>query len=150
MSPSVIGITGGSASGKTTVSEMIIKQLDVPWVVLLCMDSYYRPLTSEQVAMAHRSEYDFDHPNAFDFDLLLSHLTDLKSGRNINVPVYDFKIHNRSGERQVYGANIVIFEGIFALYDARIRALLDLKLFVDTDDDIRLARRSKLLLPMIC
>ena len=80
---------------------------------------------------------------AFDFDLLLETLTNLKAGKNVNVPIYDFKTHSRvpNKSRHVYGANIIVFEGIFALYDRRIRDLMDLRIFVDTDDDIRLARR---------
>ena len=140
----LIGIAGGSASGKTTVSERIIKDLDVPWVVLLCMDSFYKALDAEDIAKAHRNEYNFDHPNAFDYDLLLETLENLKCGKSVHVPIYDFKTHSRLPEtRHVYGASVVIFEGIYALFDKRIVEMMDMNIFVHTDDDLRLARRLK-------
>ncbi|KAL2915006.1 Uridine kinase [Polyrhizophydium stewartii] len=142
--PYIIGIAGGSASGKTSVSQRIIKQLGVPWVVLLSMDSFYKSLTPEQIAAAHRSEQDFDHPDAFDYDILFEALRNLKRGIKVDVPVYDFATHSRlSKTTKIYGANVVIFEGILALHDKRVRDLMDLKIFVDTDDDIRLARRLR-------
>ncbi|KND02157.1 uridine kinase [Spizellomyces punctatus DAOM BR117] len=142
--PFIIGMAGGSASGKTSVSTRIIRSLGVPWVILLSMDSFYKPLTPEQVAAAHRNEYDFDHPNAFDYEALHQTLLNLKKGIKVDVPIYDFATHNRLDKSQtVYGANVVVFEGIFALYDKSVRDLMDLKIFVDTDADIRLARRLK-------
>jgi uridine kinase len=123
---------------------MIIKQLDVPWVVLLCMDSFYKVLSPEESAKAYNNDYNFDHPSAFDYDLLFETLKDLKAGKSVNVPNYDFKTHSRTkNSRHVYGATVVIFEGILSLYDQRINELMDLKIFVDTDDDIRLSRRLK-------
>ncbi|TSL47647.1 Uridine-cytidine kinase-like 1 [Bagarius yarrelli] len=128
----VIGLCGGSASGKTTVANKIIEALDVPWVVLLSMDSFYKEL-------AARNEYNFDHPDAFDFDLLVTVLRKLKKGKSIKVPVYDFTTHSRRKEwKPVYGANVVIFEGILAFANKEL-----LKVFVDTDSDIRLVRRLK-------
>ncbi|XP_075606306.1 uridine-cytidine kinase-like 1 isoform X3 [Balearica regulorum gibbericeps] len=114
----VIGLCGGSASGKTTVATRIIEALDVPWVVLLSMDSFYKVLDEGQQALAARSDYNFDHPDAFDFELLVSVLRKLKKGKSVKVPVYDFTTHSRRREW-----------------------LLDMKVFVDTDSDIRLVRR---------
>ncbi|KAI3643371.1 hypothetical protein MP228_012926 [Amoeboaphelidium protococcarum] len=140
----IIGIAGGSASGKTSVSELIISNLDVSSVALISMDSFYKILTKEQIAAANKAEYDFDHPNAFDFDLLFQILHQLKSGQEVDIPIYDFKTHSRLEECiKISGASVVVFEGIFALYDQEIMKLMDLKLFVDADDDIRLARRLR-------
>ena len=142
----VIGITGGSASGKTTVARAIIDALGVPWVCLLSMDSFYRVLSPAESARAYANEYDFDHPEAFDTDLLVETLAALKRGQPVNVPVYDFSTHARRPDSEsvrMYGANIVIFEGILNFVDARLRALMDIKIFVDTDADIRLARRLR-------
>ncbi|KAG4089367.1 uridine kinase [Neocallimastix lanati (nom. inval.)] len=140
----IIGITGGSASGKTTVSERIIQELDVPWVVLLSMDSFYKVLTPEQHKLAEANNYNFDHPDSFDIDLLIETLKKLKKGIAVDIPIYDFKTHSRLKEtRHIYGANIIVFEGIFALYFEEVRKLMDLMLFIDTDSDIRLARRMR-------
>lgn len=140
----VIGLCGGSASGKTTVANKIIEALDVPWVVLLSMDSFYKVLNKEQQELAARNEYNFDHPDAFDFELLVSVLRKLKKGKSIKVPVYDFTSHCRRKEwKTVYGANVVIFEGILAFANKELLKLLDMKVFVDTDSDIRLIRRLK-------
>ncbi|KAI8897566.1 uridine-cytidine kinase-like 1-like protein [Globomyces pollinis-pini] len=142
--PYIIGIAGGTASGKTSVSERIIKQLGVPWVALLCMDSFYKSLTKDQSDAAFRNEYNFDHPDAFDHDVLYETLLNLKKGIKVDIPIYDFSLHARLDETtSIYGANVIIFEGIFALYDKRVRDLMDLKLFVDTDADVRLSRRIR-------
>ncbi|KAL1922355.1 uncharacterized protein VTP21DRAFT_9894 [Calcarisporiella thermophila] len=140
----VVGIAGGSASGKTSVSERIIKNLNIPWVAILSMDSFYKSLTPEQIKKAWANEHDFDHPSSFDYDILYETLVKLKQGKSVDVPIYDFSTHSRLDKtKTLYGANVVIFEGIFALYDQRIIDLMDLKIFVDTDADVRLARRLK-------
>ena len=142
--PYLIGITGGSASGKTSVSCRIINLLNNKSTTLLSMDSFYKSLTPKQIEMAHQQNHNFDEPGAFDMDLIYSTLVDMKKGQRVQVPTYDFSTHSRLAQTQsFYGANIVIFEGIFALYDSRIRDVLDLKIFVDSDDDTRLARRLK-------
>ncbi|CAH8864345.1 unnamed protein product [Trichobilharzia szidati] len=142
--PFVIGICGGSASGKTSVARAIIESLDVQWVSLLSMDSYYKVLNAEQKLQASACKYNFDHPNAFDFDLLEAHLRRLREGKTIEVPEYDFKTHSRSSKTNtVYGANIIIIEGILAFYSQGVTKLMDLKVFVDTDADERLARRLR-------
>ncbi|KAJ0061374.1 hypothetical protein NL108_017392, partial [Boleophthalmus pectinirostris] len=137
-------LCGGSASGKTTVANKIIEALDVPWVVLLSMDSFYKVLTPEEQELASKNEYNFDHPDAFDFELLVTVLRKLKKGKSIKVPVYDFNSHCRRKEwKTVYGANVVIFEGILAFANKELLKLLDMKVFVDSDSDIRLVRRLK-------
>ncbi|XP_035865941.1 uridine-cytidine kinase-like 1 isoform X7 [Phyllostomus discolor] len=139
-----IGLGGGSASGKTTVARMIIEALDVPWVVLLSMDSFYKVLTRQQQEQAARNNYNFDHPDAFDFDLIVSTLQKLKQGKSVQVPVYDFTTHSRKKDwKTLYGANVIIFEGIMAFADKALLELLDMKIFVDTDSDIRLVRRLR-------
>uniref|UniRef100_A0ABM5F807 Uridine-cytidine kinase n=1 Tax=Pogona vitticeps TaxID=103695 RepID=A0ABM5F807_9SAUR len=138
------GLCGGSASGKTTVANKIIEALDVPWVVLLSMDSFYKVLNKEQQEAAARHEYNFDHPDAFDFDLLIGVLRKLKEGKSVKVPVYDFTTHSRRKEwKTIYGANVIVFEGILAFANKELLQLLDMKVFVDTDSDIRLVRRLK-------
>ncbi|NWR81330.1 UCKL1 protein, partial [Centropus unirufus] len=140
----VIGLGGGSASGKTTVATMIIEALDVPWVVLLSMDSFYKVLTKQQQEQAASNDFNFDHPDAFDFDLIIATLKKLKQGKSVKIPIYDFTTHSRKKEwKTLYGANVIIFEGIMAFTDKELLKLLDLKIFVDTDSDIRLVRRLR-------
>ncbi|XP_074032939.1 uridine-cytidine kinase-like lethal (2) k01209 [Leptinotarsa decemlineata] len=142
--PFVIGICGGSASGKTTVAEKIIESLGVPWVTLLSMDSFYKVLNEKQHEIAHRNEYNFDHPDAFDFELLYTTLHRLKQGRKVEVPIYNFMTHARETRtKTMYGANVIIFEGILTFHNPKVNAMLDMKIFVDTDADVRLARRLK-------
>ncbi|XP_042528227.1 uridine-cytidine kinase-like 1 isoform X1 [Dipodomys spectabilis] len=139
-----IGLGGGSASGKTTVARMIIEALDVPWVVLLSMDSFYKVLTQQQQEQAARNNFNFDHPDAFDFNLIISTLKKLKQGRSVQVPIYDFTTHSRKKDwKTLYGANVIIFEGIMAFADKTLLELLDMKIFVDTDSDVRLVRRLR-------
>lgn len=140
----VIGLCGGSASGKTTVAKKIIEDLNVQWVSLLSMDSFYKVLSEEEHNLAEKNQYNFDHPDAFDFDLILKTLQQLKKGKKVNIPIYNFSTHSREKEtKTVYGANVVIFEGIMAFATKEILDLMDLKIFVDTDADIRLSRRLK-------
>jgi len=142
--PFVIGICGGSASGKTTVAEKIIESLDVPWVTLLSMDCFYKILNQKQHEMAQRNEYNFDHPDAFDIDLMVEVLQRLKEGRKVEVPIYNFCTHSRETHtKTMYGANVIIFEGILTFHSPEVLKMLDMKVFVDTDPDIRLARRLK-------
>uniref|UniRef100_A0A3Q3XPT5 Uridine-cytidine kinase n=1 Tax=Mola mola TaxID=94237 RepID=A0A3Q3XPT5_MOLML len=138
------GLCGGSASGKTTVTRKIIEALDVPWVVLLSMDSFYKVLSAEEQSLAASNDYNFDHPDAFDFDLLTNILRKLKQGKSVKIPVYDFATHGREKDwKTVYGASVIIFEGIMAFTDKKLLQLLDMKIFVDTDSDIRLVRRLR-------
>ncbi|XP_035242953.1 uridine-cytidine kinase-like 1 isoform X6 [Anguilla anguilla] len=140
----VIGLCGGSASGKTTVANKIIEALGVPWVVLLSMDSFYKVLSPEEEALAASNDYNFDHPNAFDFDLLVQTIRKLKQGKSVKIPMYDFTTHGRQKEwKNVYGASVIIFEGIMSFSDKELLQLLDMKIFVDADSDIRLVRRLR-------
>ncbi|EJW88507.1 uridine kinase [Wuchereria bancrofti] len=140
--PYVVGICGGSASGKTTVARRIIERLEMPWVTVLSMDSFYKVLTDGQHHLAAKSEYNFDHPQAFDFDLMCETVRRLREGKNVEVPVYDFTTHRRDKQpKLMYGADILIFEGILAFHNKELVDLMDMKVFVDTDPDIRLARR---------
>ncbi|XP_069952306.1 uridine-cytidine kinase-like 1 isoform X2 [Cherax quadricarinatus] len=140
--PFVIGVCGGSASGKTTVARKIIEELDVPWVTLLSLDSFYKVLTEKHHEEAARNEYNFDHPDAFDFELVTKTLVRLKEGKKIEVPIYNFLTHSRETRtKTMYGANVIIFEGILAFYSPDVLKLLDMKIFVDTDSDERLVRR---------
>uniref|UniRef100_A0A3P9M6U5 Uridine-cytidine kinase n=1 Tax=Oryzias latipes TaxID=8090 RepID=A0A3P9M6U5_ORYLA len=140
----VIGLCGGSASGKTTVANKIIEALDVPWVVLLSMDSFYKVLSPEEQVLAAQNDYNFDHPGAFDFELLVATLRKLKQGRSVKIPVYDFTTHRRQKDwKNLYGASVIIFEGIMSFADKELLQLLDMKIFVDTDSDIRLVRRLR-------
>ncbi|XP_035996859.1 uridine-cytidine kinase-like 1a isoform X6 [Fundulus heteroclitus] len=140
----VIGLCGGSASGKTTVANKIIEALDVPWVVLLSMDSFYKVLSPEEQLLAAQNDYNFDHPAAFDFELLVATLRKLKQGKSVKIPVYDFTTHRRQKDwKNVYGASVIIFEGIMSFADKELLQLLDMKIFVDTDSDIQLVRRLR-------
>nr|KJB33964.1 hypothetical protein B456_006G041100 [Gossypium raimondii] len=141
--PFVIGVSGGTASGKTTVCDMIIQQLHDHRVVLVNQDSFYRGLNTEELKRVH--EYNFDHPDAFDTEQLLECVEKLKSGQSVQVPIYDFKQHRRSSDsfRQVNASDVIILEGILVFHDQRVRNLMNMKIFVDTDADVRLARRIR-------
>ena len=140
----IIGVTGGSASGKTTVSKRIIAELGVPWVVIISLDSFYKVLTPEEQEAAARSEYNFDHPNAFDWKLACDTLRKLKEGKSAQIPIYDFTINDRlAKQKTVYGATVIIFEGIMTFVNEELTKLFDVKVFVDTDSDTRLARRLR-------
>ncbi|XP_047047047.1 uridine/cytidine kinase UKL1, chloroplastic-like [Lolium rigidum] len=141
--PFVIGVSGGTASGKTTVCDMIIQQLHDHRVVLINQDSFYRGLTAEESACAQ--DYNFDHPDAFDTEQLLECMGQLKRALPVNVPIYDFTNHRRCSERfrKVNASDVIILEGILVFHDQRVRNLMDMKIFVDTDADIRLARRIR-------
>lgn len=134
----VIGICGGSGSGKTTIVEKI-REL-VGEFAFIPQDNYYR--SAEHVSNVNITGFNFDHPSAFDTELLVEHVTALKQGRPINMPEYDF-VHHRRRETttKVEPGKLIIFEGILIYFDARLRDLIDLKLFVDTPDDIRFIRR---------
>eukprot|EP01118_Nematostelium_gracile_P008637 TRINITY_DN2865_c0_g1_i1.p1 TRINITY_DN2865_c0_g1~~TRINITY_DN2865_c0_g1_i1.p1 ORF type:complete len:470 (+),score=123.85 TRINITY_DN2865_c0_g1_i1:40-1449(+) len=140
--PYVIGICGGSASGKTSVCNKVMKELGIQWVALLSQDSFYRGLTPEESADA--VNYNFDHPNAFDWELLTQTIDRLKQGKSVEVPVYDFSTHSRSATvKTIYGGDVIILEGILIFHSEKLRDHMDMKIFVDEDSDIRLARRIK-------
>jgi uridine kinase len=136
----LIGLAGGTGSGKTSVARAITKKFGKPEVVLLEQDAYYIDLA--HLPLAKRIENNFDHPDSIDFELLKQHIKKLLHGEPITVPVYDFKSHSRTAETQkIESHHIIVLEGIFALYDQEIRDMMDIKIYVDTADDIRLLRR---------
>ncbi|KDP46392.1 hypothetical protein JCGZ_10232 [Jatropha curcas] len=140
--PFVIGVAGGTASGKTTVCNMIISQLRDQGVLLINQDSFYHSLSDEQLEKVQ--EYNFDHPGAFNTELLLSCMERLKNGHEVTIPNYDFKTHKSTlvGQK-VNPSDVIILEGILILHDPRVRELMNMKIFVETDSDLRLARRIK-------
>ncbi|USS93849.1 uridine kinase [Fructilactobacillus ixorae] len=138
--PVIIGVTGGSSSGKTTVSRAILQRLLGHSISIIQQDSYYKDQTD--LSMAERKKVNYDHPDAFDNDLLVDQLRRLLNYETIEKPVYDYTEFTRSTktERQV-PTDVIILEGILTLNDPRLRDLMDIKVFVDTADDIRLIRR---------
>ncbi|KAG0160312.1 hypothetical protein PDIDSM_7839 [Penicillium digitatum] len=139
---SIIGIAGSSGSGKSSVAMEIVKSLNLPWVVILVMDSFYKTLTPEEHHKAYANEYDFDCPESIDFDVLVETLRDLKKGKKANIPVYSFSEHQRQPHTTtLYSPRVIILEGILALHDPRIVEMLDVKIFVEADMDVCLGRR---------
>ncbi|PNS18816.1 Uridine kinase [Sphaceloma murrayae] len=139
---SIIGIAGSSGSGKTSLSLAIIRQLSLPWVVILSMDSFYKPLTPAQSKLAFANEYDFDAPDAIDFDMLVEKLREIKEGKKAEIPIYSFEKHNRVDRTTtIYSPHVLILEGIFALHDPRVLDILDLKIYCEADADLCLSRR---------
>ena len=138
----VVGIAGGTGSGKTTVAKTIAAALPARGVAMIEYDSYYRDrpdLSAEAAPLLN-----FDHPDALETELLVEHLGQLKAGRAVDVPIYDFKTHSRRVDsRRVEPAPVVIVEGILVFVDPRVRERLDMKIFVDTDPDIRVFRRIR-------
>ncbi|KHN43919.1 Uridine kinase-like protein 4 [Glycine soja] len=141
--PFVIGVAGGAASGKTSVCDMIVQQLHDQRVVLVNQDSFYHNLTQEELTRVQ--DYNFDHPEAFDTEQLLRVMDKLKRGQAVDIPNYDFKGYKNDvfPARRVNPADVIILEGILVFHDPRVRALMNMKIFVDTDADVRLARRIK-------
>ncbi|KAK6878735.1 Uridine kinase [Candida tropicalis] len=140
--PYIIGIAGNSGSGKTSISQKIIQEINQPWTVLLSFDNFYNPLTPEESKQAFANNFDFDTPDSLDFELLVETIKNLKKGGKATIPVYSFTSHNRTNKTNtIYGANVIIVEGLYALYDQRLLDMMDLKIYVDTDLDICLARR---------
>jgi len=138
----IIGIAGGTGSGKTTVVDQIIQELPKEQVCVISQDSYYKD--TSHLSYDERVEINFDHPNSIDFDLLNTHLVELKKGNTIQQPVYSFVEHNRTGETvPTAPKKVIIVEGILILTHPEIRALFDVKLFVHADSDERLIRRLK-------
>src|SRR5262245_47802962 len=138
----IIGICGGTGSGKTTVARRILENVRDEQVVFLQQDSYYRNLGDMPVELRH--QINFDHPDALDNDLFINHVKALRAGEAIEMPVYDFSIHSRKSETiHVEPKPILIIEGILIFVDAALRGLMDIKIFVDTDDDLRFIRRLK-------
>lgn len=138
----IIGIGGGTGSGKTTVVEQIIETLPQGQVAVISQDSYYKELS--HLTKAERTKVNFDHPNAIDFKLLCEHLLELKQGRAVLEPVYSFVAHNRTEQTKlIQPTKVLVVEGILILTDPTIRNIFDIKVFVHADSDERLIRRLK-------
>ena len=138
----LIGIAGGSGSGKTLVARTIVRELGSKRVVIIDQDSYYKDL--DEVPFRDREARNFDHPDAFDADLLRAHLRELLEGNAIEQPIYDYTHHRRSKDtRRISDHLVVVLEGILIFHDPELRALMDIKLFVDADSDVRLMRRLR-------
>ncbi|HXQ72250.1 MAG TPA: uridine kinase [Pyrinomonadaceae bacterium] len=138
----IIGICGGTGSGKTTVANRILESVSASEVVFIQQDSYYRNITD--LPLDYRHIANFDHPDALDNDLLVNHVRRLKAGEAVELPLYDFKTHTRMNEtRHVDPKPIVIVEGILIFADPRLLEQMDIKVFVDTPDDIRFIRRLR-------
>src|SRR6476620_3579084 len=138
----IIGICGGTGSGKTTVANRILEAVSANEVVFIQQDSYYRNI--KDLPLDYRQVANFDHPDALDNDLLVNHVRKLKAGEPIDLPIYDFKTNSRLIEtRCVEPKTIVIVEGILIFAEARLLEQMDIKVFVDTPDDIRFIRRLR-------
>ncbi len=138
----IIGIAGGTGSGKTTVVCQIIEELPKDEVCVISQDSYYKD--TSHLSYDERIKINFDHPSSIDFDLLVRHLKELKQGNSIEQPIYSFVEHNRTGETiTTHPRKVIIVEGILILTNPEIRKLFDIKIFVHADSDERLIRRLK-------
>ena len=143
MKTTIIGVAGGTASGKTTLaSKLYMESKKYGSVSVIRVDDYYKCL--DHLSMDDRKKINFDHPNAYDVELLITHLNNLKNGISINKPTYDFTKHTRSSYVEVVNpCNVIIVEGIMAFAIPELRDMFDIKVFVDTPDDIRFIRRLK-------
>ncbi|NJD10597.1 MAG: uridine kinase [Gemmatimonadetes bacterium] len=136
----IIGVAGGSGSGKTTVVRTIVSSLGPDQVTVLHHDSYYRE--SGHLSLEERQKTNYDHPDSLETELLVSHLEALRAGTDVAVPVYDFTTHSRTARRDTaFARKVIILDGLLILWDQRLRRLMDIKVFVDTDPDIRFIRR---------
>ena len=142
MTPIVIGVAGGSGSGKTTVVRRIVESQGTEHVAVLDHDRYYRD--RNDLRLEERAALNYDHPDALETDLMVRHLHDLRSGQPVDVPSYDFSRHARlTNTEKVTPRRVIIVEGILVFVDQGLRALMDIKVFVDTDADTRFIRRLK-------
>ena len=138
--PIVIGIAGGTGSGKTTVAEVILNRVGADRIAFLAHDAYYRDL--EDLPRAQRDMINFDHPDSLETDLMVRHLEALRRWEAVEIPVYDFTIHSRTARtRRIEPQPVILVEGILVFAEPGLRTLFDVKIFVDTDADIRFIRR---------
>ncbi len=140
MHPIIIGVAGGTGSGKTTVAETILKRVGEGHIVYISHDSYYRDLTS--MPRNARAQVNFDHPDSLETDLLVEHLRQWRKGHTIEVPIYDFVTHSRTGNtRCIEPQRVALVDGILVFVEPKLRDMFDVKLYVDADADIRFIRR---------
>ena len=140
LDPLVIGIAGGSGSGKTTVAQEILQRVGRNRIAFLQHDSYYKDLS--RLPPTQRADVNFDHPNSLETELLIEHVASLRDGNAVEVPIYDFSIHSRTDRTfTVQPHRVILVEGILIFTEARLREMFDVKIFVDTDSDIRFIRR---------
>jgi uridine kinase len=140
--PFVIGVAGGTGSGKTTVSRRIQEAVNINHIAYIQHDNYYRD--QGQLSMDQRVRTNYDHPNSLETELLVQHLLSLRAGQAIDMPMYDFSLHTRSTQTQrVEPAPIILIEGILIFVEKELRELMDVRVFVDTDADIRFIRRLR-------
>lgn len=138
--PLVIGLGGGSGSGKTTIARSIVEAIGPDKVTLIQHDAYYRD--QSDLPMEERVKVNYDHPESFETPLLVRHLRELREGRAVERPIYDFTVYNRQPDTvRVEPKPVVIVEGLLVLYEPELRELMDLKIYVDTDSDLRILRR---------
>lgn len=141
--PILIGIAGGSASGKTSIANILKENFSLTNSInIIRMDDYYKDQSN--LTLEERQNTNYDHPLAFDFDFMCTQIKQLLECKPIEKPTYDFTVHNRSDKTEIVNpSDVIILEGLFALYNPEIRELEDIKIFVDTDSDIRIIRRLK-------
>lgn len=138
----IIGVTGGSASGKTSVSQAILSMFKDENIAMIEHDSYYKD--QSQLTFEERTKTNYDHPLAFDTDYLIAQLKELQNGRAVDIPTYDYTNHTRSEKTyRQEPVDVLIVEGILVLENEKLRNLMDIKVFVDTDDDVRILRRIR-------
>ncbi len=138
----VIGIAGGSGSGKTSVAKALVKDLHLNGAVIIEQDWYYKDLS--HLPHDERAKWNFDHPDSVEFDLLIKDINRMKAGEEVEFPQYNYVTHSRSEETKKFAPQkVIIVEGIMVLYEPKLREMLDIKIFVDTDADIRFIRRMK-------
>ena len=138
----IIGISGGSGSGKSSISRNILNHYGNEKCAIIEVDSYYKDL--KQLPMEEREKNNFDHPDSIDFELMVKDFNNFILGKSISIPIYDYKTHTRTNNtKDIDSQTILVIEGIFALFNKNLRSLMSLKVFVDTEDKIRLARRIK-------
>jgi len=142
MEPIIIGVAGGTGSGKTTVASRILERVGAEHIMYIAHDSYYRDLGHLPVRL--RAQVNFDHPDALETELLVEHLKELRRGKPVEIPIYDFTSHTRTDRTErVDVAPVVIVEGILVFVEPELRKLFDVKIYIDTDADVRFIRRLR-------
>jgi len=142
MPPIIIGVAGGTGSGKTTVATEILRRVGAEHIAFIPHDAYYRDLAHLPATL--RAQVNFDHPDSLETDLLIEHLKALKAGLGVNIPIYDFTTHTRTEQtRHVAPAQVILVEGILVFAEPKLRDLFDARLYVDTDADVRFIRRLR-------